>query len=200
MKRFLSSMLVLILLLLAANVYAEGEGATLALKLGFFVPHVDLTGGSSLSSGMNYELGLGFRPITNLGGEFSVGTFSSSSSSSTTNSTLASISSSSRKTSTVPILATAKFILPMAYEAFEISFGGGLGYYLLNFSSTNIINTITTKNQTSDGSIGYHIMASLDLPITKSFILGSEARWSYIGGNYKVWYGMTVNGMIKLLF
>jgi hypothetical protein len=200
MKKYVTGMLIsVVLLFVGVNAYAEGT--SLALKFGFFIPRAT-SSTSGFSSGLNYEGAIGFRPHTNIGAEFSVGTFSSSSKTSSTSTStnhITTITTSTLTTSAIPILATIKFILPVAYEAFELSLGGGLGYYLFTYSSSNESST-TSTSLSSNSALGYHVVSSIEVPVTSGFLLGVEGRWTYIDGDFMSrWFGLTVNGMFKFL-
>lgn len=191
MKNYVLIILILIVMFLGNSfeqvsdtVYADDyNGVSLALKVGEFSPRVDLNGGSGLTSKLDYELGIGLRPHTNIGGELSVGRFSYGFISSVDNSTL-------EKTYVTPLLATIKLMLPFADEALTLSTGGGIGYYLFTFPSDAVIKS---------NSVGYHIMSSVELPLSKGFLFGIEARWTYIGGDYKQWFGTTITGLLKFM-
>lgn len=159
--------LIALALVLGLAAPAAADDFTFALKLGVFEPNHDEKGLQYTGTGFAGELAFGWMPGKNFSLEMSAGVEEPGGSRGTS-------------ISLVPVLVSAKGILPLANDKLELFLGGGVGYY---FSSGGGSGETT--------GAGYHVLLGADYRFTDLFSLGIELKRNFVEINSREVGGTT---------
>ena len=186
--RILTSALGLTALLLTS---AHAETPYGVLKLGAFLPNgkgdtaptvVDEGGLKDFDAGFNVEAGVGFYAAPYAAFEFGSGYYRSERNDDTP------AGNKKYTLGTIPVTATAKFII--ANDPFEFGIGAGVGYY---FAAINYSDSSAGLDKDTHGTaLGYHVVGNADYRISESVSLGAEIKW--ISAKPKIDLLITGNG------
>lgn len=160
------------LLLTAAHAETTSTSTYGVVKFGAFLPNgegdtdnVDEGGLKDFDSGFNAEVGVGFYPAPYAALEFGAGYYRSERNDDTP------AGSRSYTLETIPVTATAKFII--SNDPFEFGIGAGGGYY---FASMDW-DVANSSGSTHGTALGYHIVGNADYRVSERVSIGAEIKW-----------------------
>ncbi|MBI4822907.1 MAG: porin family protein [Nitrospirae bacterium] len=185
MKKLLVIVSVILVMLIAGTVYAQDAKSYVDLKLGAFYPNdKEDDGMAGFDTGPNLEVDFGYKLNKNFAVELGLGWYQSKSTEFSDEPTV----------SAIPIILTAKGILPVVDDKIEIFAGAGLGYYMTKAKSEVGLYSV------SGNALGWHVVGGADYNISKQFALGLEAKWFTVKPEYdELGFKSDVGGVITNL-
>jgi len=207
MKKVLLAVVMFVMVFAAVPVFAANS--YVALRAGAFSPNSDDQGLKDFDTGYNIEVAYGYKITPYFAVEGGVGRYSAKREASYT---YGSYSSTDTMTfSAIPITATAKGVLPLADDKFELYGGAGLGYYLAYAkyeSKSNVVgyteSSTSYSNSDSASAFGFHVVGGADFNISETIAIGAEAKWisvepEFSGSAIKIG-GLIFNAGVKFKF
>lgn len=159
-----------ITLMLASAAQAETPYA--AVKIGAFLPNgrggtqANQEGGlKNFDSGFNFEGGVGFYVAPYAIFEFGTGYYRAERSDNIAG------TSQNYTLGTIPVTATAKYII--SNDPFEFGIGAGAGYYFAAIDWEVANNSGSTHGT----ALGYHLVGNADYRLSEAVSIGAEIKW-----------------------
>jgi len=174
MKKVLLAVVMFAMVFAAVPVFAENS--YVSLRAGAFSPNSDDNGLKDFDTGYNVEVAYGYKIMPNFAVEGGIGRYSAEYSE-----TIYGVSYSSTA-SVIPITATAKGILPIADDQFELYGGAGIGLYM----ATAEAEAAGVSMSYDANAFGFHVVGGADFNVSDNIAIGGEVKWVSVEPEFDV--------------